>query len=136
MAAFTLLAWVKWLSPQRRRALGLPADTQDPKTGPGRKKTLTPEALHVLDQHVETRQQEIDNGTVRFENRYGDSCSDADAIRSFARDEYRRRLIEEEGTDPAQADQIVEAYARTPEFARHVTSYKVALSQLRRLTRA
>ncbi|MGH9311713.1 MAG: hypothetical protein ACRD1S_00815 [Vicinamibacterales bacterium] len=65
---------------------------------------------------------------MRYDRRYGDECTVADAIRSVMREEYRRRLIRE-GMEAAAAERCVEEFRRTPEFEKRFGSHQVTLSR-------
>ena len=130
MALFSTSHWFLRLDVERRTALGLPAPTRVPVPGrSGPAKVLTPMVMAKLAAIVEQRRRDIDAGRVRFECTYGDTCTAADAIRSFALDELKLRLLRDGNHDPSEVEQIIEECRRSDDFRRRVRGHAVALSR-------
>jgi hypothetical protein len=130
MAAFTLVSLAQWLQEQGQEECDAGKGTVTPQKV-GRPQAVSPALENRLVQRVDGRKRAIDRRLVDCDRRYGDRCTDADAIRSLMRDMYRERLIKG-GLPPATAQRCVEEFATSPTFTQRFNSHKVRLSRYRR----
>ena len=97
----------------------------------GRPTIISPEIGRRLVEMVDRERHLIDSRRVPSDRKYGDRCTDTDAIRSLMNRLHRSRLLSE-GLNDSEVGSRVAAFAASAEFTRRLRSHKARLSRLRR----
>jgi hypothetical protein len=132
MGLLSAVQFIQWL---RQDASGekflIPTAATDTASGVGRPRVITGEIEKLLVRHIDREKHDINRRAIHMDRKYGDFCTDSDALRSFMLRQYARRL-RANGLEAAEADRRAHEFAGTPTFARRFRSNKIALSRARR----